>query len=715
MKLINGLLALCISSGLVYWWATDDYAPNQSHEGMNAQVASVSPNDLDRSSPFLDTQETQSLPVVSLYRYLPGAYAGVLNSCDITRELAPRLRAIISELANKKFDDDFSSLANDLRTEELKENPDAWAILGLLHEEHLVPDVEHTLKSNEIAFKLYSDSSKEGSMIGNWLLARAYKNGFPHSRWLESDSALDDEIFEKLTSQEKWSHPTGFLLKQLYADNLTNEDSDEFDREVLLRQALEECDTWSTRMGLGNFLVSFYGVQSDQGMEGLALLESADDPWSKDILGNLYDKGQSIGVTNQELIDYEKALSYYIDAARQGDPDAAFSAFYKLRYDINYREDDDLAGEMLELAVQLGNWEAISYKALYLARGSFGYSKNIPLAIQHTSHLEVFQRGDGSINDEDLASELEFMIQELLLEDSLSTTNFNATTALGENLIQILRDLEYSGRLASAERNLETIKEKFGSNSLQDVNFGSYYALVIGNNDYENLPNLSSPINDATMIADTLRRDYGFEVTLLLNSTRNEIVSTINSYRNSLIKTDNFLIYYAGHGQIDLDTAQGFWQPTDASVDDDTNWIPNDRITSTLRGFDSDNILVIADSCYSGIVLRGPSPLENTDDLVNSDYVASLIRRKTRMALTSGGVEPVIDTLPGTENSIFAIALLNTLRENQTVITATDIYRRVSQDVVANLASMGITQTPEFAGLLRSGHEGGDFFFNRAD
>ena len=142
MKLINSLLALCVSSGLVYWWATTDYAPNQNHEGMNAQVASVSPNDLVRSSPLFDTQETQSLPVVSLYRYLPGAYAEVLNSCNVTRELAPRLRPIISELANKKFDDDFSSLADDLRTEELKENPDAWAILGLLHEEHLVPDVD---------------------------------------------------------------------------------------------------------------------------------------------------------------------------------------------------------------------------------------------------------------------------------------------------------------------------------------------------------------------------------------------------------------------------------------------------------------------------------------------------------------------------------------------------------------------------------------------
>jgi len=243
MRIINGLLALCISSGLVYWWATDDYSLNQSDEGRNPHVASVSPNDLGRSIPLFDTQETRSLPVVSLYRYLPGAYADVLNSCDITRELDPRLQPIINELANKKFDDDFSSLADDLRTEELKHVPDAWAILGLLYEEHLVPDVAHTLKSNEIAFELYSDSSNEGSIIGDWLLARAYYNGFPHSRWLESDSALDNEIFEKLTSQEKWSHPTGFLLKQLYADTLTNEDSDEFDREALLRQALQECDT----------------------------------------------------------------------------------------------------------------------------------------------------------------------------------------------------------------------------------------------------------------------------------------------------------------------------------------------------------------------------------------------------------------------------------------------------------------------------------------
>ena len=110
-------------------------------------------------------------------------------------------------------------------------------------------------------------------------------------------------------------------------------------------------------------------------------------------------------------------------------------------------------------------------------------------------------------------------------------------------------------------------------------------------------------------------------------------------------------------------------------------------------------------------MLRGPEQFQNQSDLINADFLTRLMRSRTRVALTSGGNEPVIDSLPGTENSIFALALLNTLEQNNSILTANDIYRRVSQDVVANLASLGINQTPEYAGLLDSGHEGGDFVF----
>ena len=55
-----------------------------------------------------------------------------------------------------------------------------------------------------------------------------------------------------------------------------------------------------------------------------------------------------------------------------------------------------------------------------------------------------------------------------------------------------------------------------------DVEFGRYHALVVGINDYKNLPRLETAVNDATAVADVLWQKYGFEVTLLLNPGRSD-------------------------------------------------------------------------------------------------------------------------------------------------------------------------------------------------
>ena len=67
-----------------------------------------------------------------------------------------------------------------------------------------------------------------------------------------------------------------------------------------------------------------------------------------------------------------------------------------------------------------------------------------------------------------------------------------------------------------------------------DEAFGRYYALVIGNNQYEHLPALKTAVNDASVVADLLRRDYGFEVELLLNATRDQLVDQLNRLRREL-------------------------------------------------------------------------------------------------------------------------------------------------------------------------------------
>ena len=51
--------------------------------------------------------------------------------------------------------------------------------------------------------------------------------------------------------------------------------------------------------------------------------------------------------------------------------------------------------------------------------------------------------------------------------------------------------------------------------SIPKVDYGDYYALVIGNNRYAHLPDLRTAVNDARNVADFLKADSGLVVTLL--------------------------------------------------------------------------------------------------------------------------------------------------------------------------------------------------------
>ena len=56
--------------------------------------------------------------------------------------------------------------------------------------------------------------------------------------------------------------------------------------------------------------------------------------------------------------------------------------------------------------------------------------------------------------------------------------------------------------------------------SASDLHFGTYHALVIGSDNYTELPKLKTAANDARSVAALLQSDYAFNVQLLLNATR---------------------------------------------------------------------------------------------------------------------------------------------------------------------------------------------------
>ena len=174
------------------------------------------------------------------------------------------------------------------------------------------------------------------------------------------------------------------------------------------------------------------------------------------------------------------------------------------------------------------------------------------------------------------------------------------------------------------------------------VDFGRYHALVIGVNEYQYLPKLETAVNDASAVHDLLRREYGFDSTLLLNPTRYELVRALDRLRATLEPRDNLLIYYAGHGNLDKETDNGYWLPMDAETDSQANWVAVHTITSTVKAMSAKHVLVVSDSCYSGTLTR-EAPVLLAVGAARGAELQRISARRARKALTSGALEPVAD------------------------------------------------------------------------
>jgi len=239
-----------------------------------------------------------------------------------------------------------------------------------------------------------------------------------------------------------------------------------------------------------------------------------------------------------------------------------------------------------------------------------------------------------------------------------------------------------------------------------DLDFGNYHALLIGNNDYTHLRSLKTAVADATALAQILKDDYGFETSLLTNVSRAEILGALNVLRTRLREDDNLLIYYAGHGVMDWEADEGYWLPVDAERSNDIRWLANDRLTRVLRAMAAKHVMIVADSCYSGSLVRESSArIETSVD--RGKWIERMSRKRARTVMTSGGLEPVMDG-GGGGHSVFAKALLHALAENTNVIEGQELFDRLKRPVVVNS-----DQTPDYSDIRRAGHDGGDFLFVR--
>ena len=273
----------------------------------------------------------------------------------------------------------------------------------------------------------------------------------------------------------------------------------------------------------------------------------------------------------------------------------------------------------------------------------------------------------------------------------------------GESEITVAALDEWGNR---SEARIRVIREAKRRAAELDIDFGRYYALVIGNNAYQNLPRLETAVKDAEEVARVLEQTYGHEVTLLRDADRYAIMRAISDLRRKLTDQDNLLIYYAGHGVVDEEAEAGFWLPVDAEPDSEANWVANAFLSRNLKAMRAKHVLVVADSCYSGTLVREASTTLHSG-LERAALLERMAVKRARVAMTSGGLEPVLDG-GGGGHSVFAKAFLDVLRGNQDVLEARTVFDRLRRPVIVNSA-----QTPDYADIRNAGHDGGEFLFVR--
>jgi len=279
----------------------------------------------------------------------------------------------------------------------------------------------------------------------------------------------------------------------------------------------------------------------------------------------------------------------------------------------------------------------------------------------------------------------------------------------GPRVTIVATDLQ--GKRGQLVWDLKVGQEASPPSKRRGVKFGAYHGLLIGNTAYESLPRIDTADDDVAALKTLLESEYGFEVTLLENATYLDVLAAFSRMRDELDEDDNLVVYWAGHGALDPVSGLGYWLPVDADPERKTNWISSREVSLQLSLLPPKHVLVIADSCYSGALTRSAlARIEGASDRERDAWIRDVLDRRSRSALTSGGLQPVLDS-GGGGHSIFARSLLDTLSESTDVLEGYRLWSSVKARVMLETRALRREQVPEYAPIQYAGHAGGEFFF----
>lgn len=456
--------------------------------------------------------------------------------------------------------------------------------------------------------------------------------------------------------------------------------------------------------------------------------------------------------------NYQTALNVWLESAKGGDSDAQTNVGEIFEKGLGTEPNFEAAHMWYELAANQGNTRAQfnlgtlyelglgvpqdKLTALNWYRRAWGMAEDDLVFSSAAAREQESLRAELEATIEEKDAQLELLRKQLTDLEAELDASTQASDAAGQRLSaqantlkSLISQIEQqkqssSTRLSSIPKTREPVMQAVKNQSerakaikprmYRDLDLGRYFALLIGNENYASLESLDTPLTDVARAKELLETKYGFTVITIEDGNNVELMEAINDLYELVGENDNLLLFYAGHGNR-LSTGGneiGYWLPANADAPPrNTFWIANEFISGHLSRLRAKRVLVVADSCYAGLLSSEPTFLLLGDDAPrydNTDFFRLKLEKRARLLLSSGGDRPVLDG-GGGSHSVFAKAFFDELENNDDLLAAPQLYLRVRDRVEVAAQSMDFQQEPDFKTIKAAGHEVGDFFFVPSD
>ena len=233
------------------------------------------------------------------------------------------------------------------------------------------------------------------------------------------------------------------------------------------------------------------------------------------------------------------------------------------------------------------------------------------------------------------------------------------------------------------------------------------YAVIIGVEDYRDLPKVDYAKRDAESVRAYLTKSLGYReqnVVMLLNDrvTKSDLEARLEKWLPKQVgdnKDAEVFVYYGGHGAPDPNTNQAFLVPYNGDPAYlETSAYPLNRLYETLGKLPAQTITVVMDSCFSGaggrsVIQKGARPM-----LIKVEN--PLVASQNMVVISAAAGNQISNALPEKRHGLFTYYFLKGLQgeadaNKDGAVDIEELYAFMKPQVETAARRMNAEQSPQ--------------------